>query len=161
MIAFLKSSRLTPKRTSVKAPWQNGIAERWVGSVRREILDHAIALNEAHLRRLMREYITYHQQDRIHDVLGKDTPNHRSIEKRPSPTAIVISSAKLGGLYHRYSWREATIAKEKKQGVERLGRHRNGLSLPENQTLTRVDPKRSELVYPFWFAERSHALRIF
>src|SRR5246500_4830676 len=46
MIAFLKSTGLKPKRTSVQAPWQNGIAERWVGSARREILDHVIALNE-------------------------------------------------------------------------------------------------------------------
>jgi transposase InsO family protein len=107
MIAFLKSSGLTPKRTSIKAPWQNGIAERWVGSARREILDHVIALNERHLRRLMREYIGYHLEDRIHDALGKDTPNHRPTENRPSSSAIVVSSAKLGGLHHRYSWREA------------------------------------------------------
>ena len=69
-----------PKRTSVQAPWQNGIAERWVGSARREILDHVIALNEGHLRRLLREYIAYHHEDRIHDALGKDTPNQRPIE---------------------------------------------------------------------------------
>lgn len=46
VIAFLKAPGLQPKRTSVQAPWQNGIAERWVGSVRREILDHVIALND-------------------------------------------------------------------------------------------------------------------
>jgi putative transposase len=107
MIAFLKSTGLKPKRTSVKAPWQNGIAERWVGSARREILDHVIALNESHLRRLLRAYIAYHHEDRVHDALGKDTPNQRPIENRPSPTAMVVSSARLGGLHHRYSWREA------------------------------------------------------
>jgi putative transposase len=51
VMAFLKATGLTPKRTSVQAPWQNGLAERWVGSCRREILDHVIALNEQHLRR--------------------------------------------------------------------------------------------------------------
>jgi transposase InsO family protein len=107
MIAFLKSTGLTPKRTSVQAPWQNGIAERWVGSARREILDHVIALNEGHLHRLLREYIAYHHEDRIHDALAKDTPNQRPIENRPSPTATVVSGARLGGLHHRYSWREA------------------------------------------------------
>ena len=96
MITFLKSTGLKPKRTSVQAPWQNGIAERWVGSARREILDHVIALNEGHLRRLLREYIAYHQEDRIHDALAKDTPNRRPIEKRPSPAAMVVSSARLG-----------------------------------------------------------------
>jgi transposase InsO family protein len=56
VVAFLKATGLEPKRTSVQAPWQNGIAERWVGSCGREILDHVIALNEPHLRRLMRDY---------------------------------------------------------------------------------------------------------
>jgi transposase InsO family protein len=107
VIAFLKASGLRPKRTSVQAPWQNGVAERWVGSCRREILDHVIALNEEHLRRLMRDYVNYHQDDRIHDSLNKDAPNRRSIEAKPSPHATVISRARLGGLHHRYSWREA------------------------------------------------------
>jgi putative transposase len=51
----------------------NGIAERWVGSCRRELLDHVIPLNEQHLRRLVRDYVGYYQEDRIHDALGKDT----------------------------------------------------------------------------------------
>lgn len=59
VVAFLKATGLKPKRTSVRAPWQNGIAERWVGSCRRELLDHVIPLNEQHLRRLVRDYIAY------------------------------------------------------------------------------------------------------
>ena len=88
------------------APWQNGIAERWVGSCRREILDHVIALNEPHLRRLIRDYVSYYHQDRIHDSLEKDTPNRRPVEHKP-PHAVLISTARLGGLHHRYSWGEA------------------------------------------------------
>jgi len=107
VIAFLRATGLRPKRTSVQAPWQNGTAERWVGSCRREILDHVIALNEQHLRRLIRDYVNYHHDDRIHDSLDKDTPNRRPVESKPSPAATVISSARLGGLHHRYSWREA------------------------------------------------------
>jgi putative transposase len=107
VIAFLKVTGLEPKRTSVQAPWQNGIAERWVGSCRRELLDHIIALNERQLRRLIRDYLNYHHDDRIHDSLDKDTPNRRPVASRPSPSATVISSARLGGLHHRYSWREA------------------------------------------------------
>ena len=53
VIAFLKATGLKPKRTSIQAPWQNGTAERWVGSCRREFLDHVIPLNEPHLRRLI------------------------------------------------------------------------------------------------------------
>ena len=74
----------------------NGIAERWVGSCRREILDHVIALNEPHLRRLMRDYVNYHHEDRIHDGLSKDTPNRRPIEQKPSSKATVISSGAFG-----------------------------------------------------------------
>ena len=95
------------KRTSVQAPWQNGLAERWVGSCRREILDYVIALNEQHLRRLIRDYVNYHHDDRIHDSLEKDTPNHRLVGHMPSENAIVVSLPRLGGLHHRYAWRTA------------------------------------------------------
>jgi putative transposase len=71
VIAFLKATGLKPKRTSVRAPWQNGISERWVGGCRREMLDHVIPLNEQHLRRLVRDYVSYFHEDRIHDGLGK------------------------------------------------------------------------------------------
>jgi putative transposase len=54
---FLHSSHLEPVRTSFRSPWQNGTAERWVGSARRELLDHVIPFNEYHLRRLGRDYL--------------------------------------------------------------------------------------------------------
>jgi transposase InsO family protein len=107
VIGFLKSTGLKPKPTSVQAPWQNGTAERWVGSCRREILDHVIALNEQHLRRLIGDYVNYHHDDRIHDSLEKDTPYRRPVEPKPAANSIVISMPRLGGLHHRYSWRAA------------------------------------------------------
>jgi len=107
VIKFLKATGLKPKRTSVRAPWQNGISERWVGGCRREILDHVIPLNEAHLRRLIRDYVNYHHDDRIHDSLEKDTPNRRPVEQKPNANAIAISMPRLGGLHHRYSWQQA------------------------------------------------------
>src|SRR6476661_5716165 len=96
VIAFLKATGLEPKRTSVQAPWQNGIAERWVGSCRREMLDHIIALDERHLRRLIRDYVNYHHDDRIRDSLQKDTPNQRAVESKPPFNATVNSGARLG-----------------------------------------------------------------
>jgi transposase InsO family protein len=78
VITFLKATGLDPTRTGIQAPWQNGIAERWAGSCRRELLDHIIALNERHLYRLIRAYVAYYHQDRIHDALGKDAPNPSS-----------------------------------------------------------------------------------
>ena len=107
VIAFLKATGLEPTRTGVQAPWQNGIAERWVGSCRRELLDHIVALNERHLCRLIREYVAYHHHDRIHDALEKDAPKRRPIEPKPSAGATVMSAARVGGLQHRYSWRAA------------------------------------------------------
>ncbi len=104
VIAFLKCAGLKAKRTSVQSPWQNGVAERWIGSCRRELFDHVIPLNETHLHRLICEYVAYHHDDRIHDSLEKDTPNRRPIEHRPSPAAKATGSARLGGLHHRYSW---------------------------------------------------------
>jgi len=107
VIAFLRATGLKAKRTSVQAPWQNGTAERWVGSCRREILDHVIALNEPPPRRLMRDYVSYHHEDRIHDSLEKDTPNRRPVEHKAAENACVVSMPRLGGLHHRYSWRQA------------------------------------------------------
>lgn len=107
VLAFLNATGLKPKRTSIQSPWENGIAERWVGGCRRELLDHVIAPNEAHLRRLVRDYVSYFHEDRIHDGLGKDTPNRRPVEKKPCSQATLVSSARLGGLHHRYFWQQA------------------------------------------------------
>jgi len=107
VVTFLKATGLEPKWTSIQSPWQNGIAERWVGSCRREILDHVIALDERHLLRLKRDYVSYHHQDRVHDSLEKDAPDQRRIELKPSASATVTSMPRLVGLHRRYSWRAA------------------------------------------------------
>ena len=107
VIGFLRATGLKPKRTSIQSPWQNGVAERWIGSCRREILDHVIALNEPHLRRILRDFIRYYHEDRVHDGLEKDTPNRRPVEPKPSPEARVVSLTRVGGLHHRYAWRRA------------------------------------------------------
>jgi putative transposase len=73
VLQFLEATGLEPKRTSIRSPWQNGIAARAVGSCRRELLDHVIPLNDEHLRRLVRDYVACFHQDRIHDALSKDT----------------------------------------------------------------------------------------
>ena len=77
-----------------------------MGSCRREILDHIITLNERHLLRLLREYVSYYHQDRIHDSLERDTPHKRGAEQKPAATAKVTLMPRLGGLHHRYGWRE-------------------------------------------------------
>lgn len=97
VLDFLDSSGIKPVRTSVRGPWQNGVAERWVGSARRECFDHVIALDEPHVRRLAREYMAYYHADRPHDGLAKDTPSGRAIDLRPAG-AEFISLPRVGGL---------------------------------------------------------------
>lgn len=88
-------------RTSFRSPWQNGVAERWVGSCRRDLLDHVIVLNERHLRCLLSEYVHYYHLDRTHLGLEKDTPSRRPTA-RPKGGSQVVSLSRLGGLHHRY-----------------------------------------------------------
>ena len=64
VIELLESSGVHPVRISIRSPWQNGVAERWVGSARRECFDHVIAINEAHVRRLARDYMAYYHAER-------------------------------------------------------------------------------------------------
>jgi putative transposase len=97
--ATIRSMSLRAVRTVVGCPWQNGVAERWVGNCRRELLDHVIAINESHLKRLLASYVDYYHQDRTHCGLQKQTPQTRT---RCSGQGKVISWPRVGGLHHRY-----------------------------------------------------------
>jgi transposase InsO family protein len=97
--AAVRSLNISPVQTSFESPWQNGIAERWVGSCRRDLPDHVIAINEGHVKRLLTEYVRYHHEDRTHLGLGKGTPARRICSANPGR---VISDDRLGGLHHRY-----------------------------------------------------------
>ena len=92
-----------PIRTAFRSPWQNGAAERWVGSRRRDLLDHVIVLNERHLKRLMGEYIGYYRDDRTHLGLAKDTPANRPVAAASRIEKRIQSFRRLGGLHHRYA----------------------------------------------------------
>lgn len=97
--AAIRSMKMSPIQTSLESPWQNGVAERWVASCRRDLLDHIIAVNEGHLKRLLSEYVHYYHEDRTHLGLGKGTPNYRI---RSISWGRVLSYERLGGLHHRY-----------------------------------------------------------
>jgi putative transposase len=94
---------LSAARTSFRSPWQNGVAERWVGSCRRDLLDHVIPLNERHLKRLLSEYVRYYHWDRTHLGLEKDTPYCR-VSAKGTVESKVVSLPRVGGLHHRYNW---------------------------------------------------------
>jgi len=103
VICAAKNVGTEPIRTTFRSPWQNGVAERWVGSCRRDLLDHVIVLNERHLKRLMREYIRYYHEDRTHLGLAKDMPDGRLVERDSVRERRIQSFARLGGLHHRYA----------------------------------------------------------
>ena len=81
-----------------RSPWQNGHAERLIGSIRRECLDHIVVFGEAHLRRILAAYAVYYNELRTHLSLGKDFPCHRPIQRLGQLAAQPI----LGGLHNEY-----------------------------------------------------------
>jgi transposase InsO family protein len=101
------ASGMKPTRTSPASPWQNGIAERWIGSCRRDFLDHVLIFSEAHLRRLVTDHVSYYHTDRTHDGLEKDTPATRPVAPKPAESAQLVSFPRMGGLHHRYDWQQA------------------------------------------------------
>jgi putative transposase len=91
--------------SSPSSPWQNPYAERLIGSIRRECLDHVIVLSERHLRRILTRYTAYYHGARTHLALEKDAPTPRRIQ---TPTeGRVVAFPEVGGLHHRYERRAA------------------------------------------------------
>jgi putative transposase len=91
--------------TAPRSPWQNAYAERLIGSIRRECLDHVIVWNARGLRRVLNAYVEYHQQSRTHLSLDKDAPIPRPI--RAHGDGRVVAIPQVGGLHHRYERRAA------------------------------------------------------
>jgi len=91
--------------TAPHSPWQNAFAERLIGSIRRECLDHVVVLGERHLRRLLTAYFAYYHRARTHLSLDKDAPDGRTIE--PPALGAIIPVPEVGGLHHRYVRRAA------------------------------------------------------
>ena len=99
--AYLKRLRAMGIRdhpTAPRSPWQNPDAERLIGSIRRECLDHIVVMGEAHLRRILKAYAAYYNWVRTHRSLRKDCPIHRPVQ----PTGTIASLPMLGGLHHIY-----------------------------------------------------------
>ena len=87
-------------KTAPRSPWQNPYAERLIGSIRRECLDHVIVFNEGSLKRILRSYVDYYHNSRTHLSLGKDAPATRDVQ--PPELGRVIEMPVVGGLHHRY-----------------------------------------------------------
>jgi transposase InsO family protein len=95
----LRAMGIRDKPTAPASPWQNGFAERLIGSIRRECLDHIIVLGEVYLRRVLQSYADYYNSVRTHRSLNKDAPVSRPVQR----TGVIRSRAILGGLHHRYA----------------------------------------------------------
>ncbi len=94
----LRAMGIRDKPIALASPWQNGFAERLIGSIRRERVDHIIVLGEAHLRRILKSYADYYNGIRTHRSLNEDAPVSRLVQR----TGVIRSRAILGGLHHHY-----------------------------------------------------------
>ena len=94
----VRAMGIRDRPTAARSPWQNGHAERLIGSIRRDCLDHVVVFGEQHLRHLLRSYQRYYNETRTHLSLDKDAPISRSIET----VGRILSQPILGGLHHQY-----------------------------------------------------------
>jgi len=94
----LRAMGIRDKPIAAASPWQNGFAERLIGSIRRECVDHFVVWGETHLRRILRTYARYYNDIRTQWSLDKDAPAFRRIQR----TGIINSHSVLGGLHHHY-----------------------------------------------------------
>jgi transposase InsO family protein len=96
----VKGMRIEEVLTAPHSPWQNPFAERLIGSIRRECLNHVLVLGESHLRRILARYFLYYHRARTHLALDKDAPDVRPVEL--PETGRIVEIREVGGLHHRY-----------------------------------------------------------
>jgi transposase InsO family protein len=94
----IREAVITPR-----SPWQNGYAERVIGSIRRECLDHVVVIGERHLLGILSKYVDYYNGTRTHLSLAKDAPEPRSVPSQ----GRVVEVPRVGGLHHEYFRRAA------------------------------------------------------
>ena len=97
-IRRLRSMGIRDRPTAPRSPWQNGYAERLIGSIRRECVDHIIVLGERHLRHVLHSYMDYYNKVRTHLSLNRDAPVSRSVQR----AGHILCRPILGGLHHQY-----------------------------------------------------------
>jgi transposase InsO family protein len=97
-IRRLQAMGIRDRPTSARSPWQNGYAERLIGSIRRDCLDHVVVLGQRHLRHLLKSYQNYYNDARTHLSLNKDAPVSRAVQT----VGNVVARPLLGGLHHQY-----------------------------------------------------------
>ena len=94
----LRSIGIRDRPASPRSPWQNGFAERLIGSIRRECLDHVVVFGERHLRHVLLSHMNYYNETRTHLSLAKDAPLSRTVKR----AGRILCRPVLGGLHHEY-----------------------------------------------------------
>jgi transposase InsO family protein len=97
-IRRLRAMGIRDRPTAARSPWQNGYAERLIGSIRRECVDNVVVFGERHLRHLLKLYQEYYNEARTHLSLNKDAPVPRPIQA----IGCIVAKPLLGGLHHQY-----------------------------------------------------------
>jgi Integrase core domain len=97
-IRRLRSMGIRDRPASPRSPWQNAYAERLIGSIRRECLDHVVVFGERHLRHVLLSYMNYYNEVRTHLSLDKDAPTSRPVQR----AGHILCRPVLGGLHHQY-----------------------------------------------------------
>jgi transposase InsO family protein len=100
---FSRQAKMLEVREAViapRSPWQNAYAERVIGSIRPECLDHVVVIGERHLLRILSKYVAYYNTVRTHLSLGKDAPEPRTVQPRRFGTVVEVP--RVGGLHHEY-----------------------------------------------------------
>ena len=97
------ASSIKELKTPYRTPKANGICERFMGSLRRECMDHILIHDDKHLERVVKEYTTYFNQERPHQGIGQRIPEYSDLSKSKPTSGWIISSVILGGLHHSYS----------------------------------------------------------
>lgn len=111
--ATIKGLGIQPSRTAYHCPWQNGICERFMGTLKRELTRRVIIFDDRHLAVLLHEYAAYYNAYRTHLTLNKDSPLGRPVLCKPYDRAEVVSISHLGGLHHHYEWASDKVAAKK------------------------------------------------
>jgi len=94
----LRAMGIRDKPIAPGSPWQNSFAERLIGTIRRECIDHVVAWSEQHLRQIVKSYANYYNSARTHGSLDKDAPVSRPVQR----IGRIVSYAMVGGLHHQY-----------------------------------------------------------
>ena len=106
VVRFVKAMGTKPTRTAYRCPWQNSVAESWIRGCRRALLADVLIRGERPLVRLKGSYLEYHHKGCPHLRLGKDAPDRRPVSRRTLSATKVVAPPRVGGLHHRYEWRE-------------------------------------------------------